>query len=261
MTIRPVKEDSTDAYKDAYGNYAKEVQKTVVGVRAMFSFMDTYKKYGENMAIQVAFYDSAEVLTSVLERKDEAVEATYAPAEGAIGAVFGDRSETVKTALNASGVTYEFGTLPRGFVKSAPHPGFSDYEGPPMIWISKRFCKKGRQEYVAKAFQKAADLQYYNAPAFLGGFEYKAEDDEDKLWSLRFFNDFEMGHVAHFPKTVCSWIPSRVLFTMIPELAGGLGAEFPIALSFSTKENIEAAIKYNAGDPVNPVRVIDASCH
>ena len=39
-----------------------------------------------------------------------------------------------------------------------------------------------------------------------------------------------MAHVAHFPKAVCSWIPTRVLFTVIPELKGGLGAEFPVAI-------------------------------
>ena len=57
-----------------------------------------------------------------------------------------------------------------------------------------------------------------------------------------------MGHVAHFPKTLISFIPTRVLFTMIPELKGGLGAEFPVALSFSTKADIEKAVAYNAGN-------------
>ena len=138
---------------------------------------------------------------------------------------------------------------------------------------------------VAKAFVKTGDLQYHAAPAFLSGFEYSADDDPDKLWSLRFFNDYEMGQcashatatsrrpwlpprhppapaaaprsdalprgfhplsfcaaikrltlslpspplpvsIAHFPKTLISWIPTRVLFTMIPELKGGLGKSF-----------------------------------
>lgn len=70
------------------------------------------------------------------------------------------------------------------------------------------------------------------------------------LWSLRFFNDYEMGHVAHFPKTLLSFIPTRVLFTMIPELRGGLGAEFPVGLSFSTKADIDKAIAYNAARAV-----------
>ena len=42
-------------------------------------------------------------------------------------------------------------------------------------------------------------------------------------------------------------MPTRVLFTMIPELKGGLGAEYPVGLSFSTKEDINKAIAYNAG--------------
>ena len=43
-------------------------------------------------------------------------------------------------------------------------------------------------------------------------------------------------------------MPTRVLFTMIPELKGGLGAEYPVGLSFSTKADIEKAIAYNAGN-------------
>ena len=35
---------------------------------------------------------------------------------------------------------------------------------------------------------------------------------------------------------------------MIPELKGGLGAEFPVGLSFSTKEDIDKACEYNAGN-------------
>jgi hypothetical protein len=47
-----------------------------------------------------------------------------------------------------------------------------------------------------QAFGKVGDLQYYTAPAFLSAFEYSAEDNPDQLWSLRFFNDYEMGHGA-----------------------------------------------------------------
>ena len=45
-----------------------------------------------------------------------------------------------------------------------------------------------------------------------------------------------------------SLIWAGVLFTMIPELKGGLGAEYPVGLSFSTKEDIDKAIAYNAGN-------------
>ena len=106
----------------------------------------------------------------------------------------------------------------------------------------------GRNPNIAKAFAKVGDLQYYTAPAFLSGFEYSADDHPDMLWSLRWFNDYEMGHVAHFPKSLISFVPTRVLFTMIPELKGGLGAEYPVGLSFSTKEDIEKAIGYNKGN-------------
>lgn len=243
LTIRPVTDIAQ--YKLAYDKYAKEVQAKTAGVRAFFSFVD---KSRESTVLQLAWYDSPDALTSV--PTDASVEALYTSNEKAFGAVFGNRNEAIKTALAASGVAYEYGSLPRGFVKSAPHKGFdpSLYPGPPMIWISKRWCQPGRQTAIAKAFAKAGDLQYYTAPAFLSGFEYEAPDNKDQLWSIRFFNDYEMGHVAHFPKTLISFIPTRVLFTMIPELKGGLGAEYPVGLSFSTKEDIAKACDYNAGN-------------
>lgn len=247
LTIRPVKDVA--AYKAAYAKYAAEVQSNTPGVRAFFSFID---KKRESTVLQVAWYDSPEVLAEVAAKKDSAVEACYASEGGgeAFGAVWGNRNDVTKKALSSSGVEYEYGSLPRGFMKSAPHPGFDStlYPGPPIIWMSKRWVQPGRNPNIAKAFGKVGDLQYVNAPAFLSGFEYTADDNPDQLWSLRFFNDYEMGHVAHFPKTLISFIPTRVLFTMIPELKGGLGAEYPVGLSFSTKEDIEKAIAYNAGN-------------
>ena len=245
LTIRPVK--NVEQYKEAYAAYATKVQAENPGVRAFFSFMD---KKRESTALQVAWYDSEDVLYGIAT--DAAVEACYAEALAgeAFGAVYGNRSDVVKKALAKSGVAYEYGSLPRGFMKSAPHKGFdpSLYSGPPMIWMSKRWVQPGRNPNIAKAFAKVGDLQYYTAPAFLSGFEYSAEDNPDQLWSLRFFNDYEMGHVAHFPKSLISFVPTRVLFTMIPELKGGLGAEYPVGLSFSTKEDIDKAIAYNPGN-------------
>lgn len=248
LTIRPVKD--IEAYKAAFAPYAKKVQADTPGVRAFFSFID---KKRESTCLQVAWYDSPEVLAQVYAAKDPKVEACYPDntvGGEALGAVWGVRDEVVKKALSSSGVPYEYGSLPRGFMKSAPHPGFdaSLYPGPPMIWMSKRWVQPGRNPNIAKAFAKVGDLQYHAAPAFLSGFEYTADTDPDMLWSLRFFNDYEMGHVAHFPKTLLSFIPTRVLFTMIPELKGGLGAEYPVGLSFSTKEDIEKAITYNGGN-------------
>lgn len=243
LTVRPVKDVAQ--YKEAYDKYAKATQKDNAGVRAFFSFMD---KKEPNSALQIAWYDSPEVLASI--PTDAAVEACYTDNEKAYGAVWGNRNDETKAALAKSGVKYEYGSLPRGFMKSAPHKGFDAelYPGPPMIWMSKRWVQPGRNPNIAKAFSKVGDLQYYTAPAFLSAFEYTADTNPDQLWSLRFFNDYEMGHVAHFPKSLCSWVPLRVLFTMIPELKGGLGAEFPVALSFSLKDDIEKAIKYNGGN-------------
>jgi len=243
LSIRPVKDVAQ--YKEAYSKYATDVQANNAGVRAFFSFMD---KSNESTALQVAWYDSPEVLASIAT--DPTVEACYIDTDKGYGAVFGNRNETTKEVLAKNGVAYEYGSLPRGFMKSAPHSGFDSelYPGPPMIWMSKRYVQPGRNPNIAPAFAKVGDLQYYSAPAFLGGFEYTAPDNPDLLWSLRFFNDYEMGHVAHFPKTLVSWIPTRVLFTMIPELKGGLGAEYPVGLSFSTKEDIDKAADYNAGN-------------
>jgi len=243
LTCRAIKDVAQ--YKAAYDKYAKQVQSANAGVRAFFSFIDTRR---EKMVLQVAWYDSPEVLAGIAT--DDAVEACYAGTDRSFGAVYGNRSDVVKSALAKNGVKYEYGHLPRGFMKSAPHRGFDGklYPGPPIIWMSKRWVQPGRNPNIAKAFAKVGDLQYVNAPAFLSGFEYSADDNPDQLWSLRFFNDYEMGHVAHFPKTLISFIPTRVLFTMIPELKGGLGAEFPVALSFSTKADIEKAVAYNAGN-------------
>jgi len=245
LTFRPVKDVAQ--YKAAYGTWATSVQKSNAGVRAMFSFMDKKK---ENVAIQVSWYDTPEVLAGIAPDTD--VNACYAGTEGAFGAVYGLRNDVTKEALKklSGGVPYEYGTLPRGWMKSAPHKGFDPtlYPGPPMIWFSKRWVQPGRNPAIASAFAKVGDLQYYSAPAFLSAFEYTADDNPDQLWSLRWFNDYDMGHVAHFPKSLASFVPTRVLFTMIPELKGGLGAEFPVALSFSTKEDITKAIAYNGGN-------------
>jgi len=243
LTIRPVKD--VEQYKAAYAPYATKVQESTAGVRAFFSFID---KSRESTVLQVGWYDSPDVLAGI--PTDVAVEACYTSNDKAFGAVYGNRDDVTKAALAKSGVAYEYGSLPRGFMKSAPHQGVDPalYPGPPMSWMSKRWVQPGRNPAIAKAFGKVGDLQYYTAPAFLSGFEYSAEDNPDQLWSLRFFNDYEMGHVAHFPKTLISWVPTRVLFTMIPELKGGLGAEYPVGLSFSTKEDIEKAIAYNKGN-------------
>ena len=119
LTVRPV---AKEMYTKEFDRWAKQVQSSTAGVRAMFSFMDKHPGR-EGFALQIAWYDSPEVLASVA--LDPKVEACYAATETAFGAVFGDRSSVTKQALAATGVTYEYGTLPRGFMKSAPHPSRS----------------------------------------------------------------------------------------------------------------------------------------
>ena len=80
LTVRGVKD--VEAYKTAFAAYATGVQSKTEGVRTMFSFMDSTK---DNTALQVAWYDSAEVLAGL--EQDEALEATYAPSDADYGAV------------------------------------------------------------------------------------------------------------------------------------------------------------------------------
>ena len=138
----------------------------------------------------------------------------------------------------------------RGWLRdmSSYGPGGTPYKKPPMVWVSKRSVKPGRNPALAKAFAKAGDLQYQNAPGFYGSVEFTATDDPDMLWSVRVFGDYHDGHFAHFPKVICSWIPARVLFTVLPELAGAGVGGFPVAASFSTKADIDAACEWNAGN-------------
>ena len=104
------------------------------------------------------WYDSPEVLAAI--PTDPAVEACYPEtvADGAaFGAVWGNRNDVVKKALASRGVAYEFGSLPRGFMKSAPHSGFDPtlYPGPPIIWMSKRWVMPGRNPNSAYAADRA----------------------------------------------------------------------------------------------------------
>ena len=153
LTIRPVKDLAK--YKEVYDKYAKDVQASNAGVRCFFSFVD---KSRESTVLQVGWYDSPEVLAAI--PTDPAVEACYPEtvADGAaFGAVWGNRNDVVKKALASRGVAYEFGSLPRGFMKSAPHSGFDPtlYPGPPIIWMSKRWVMPGRNPNSAYAADRA----------------------------------------------------------------------------------------------------------
>jgi hypothetical protein len=227
----------------------KSNQASVNGVKAMFSFMDT-KKEGGKTALQVFWYDSPDDFKALPTENLGALRETYAAASGDYLTAFGGWNDEMKDSLESMlgpELEYNFSdSTERGFIKGPGHPGRdpSKYPGPPIIWISKRNVKPGGGELIASAFTKAADLQYYAAPAFLGGAEFTDLRNPDQLWSLRFFNDYEMGHVRHFPKGL-SWIPPRVLFTMFPQFGPG---PFPHAYSFSSRKDIDDAIAYNAGN-------------
>lgn len=166
--------------------------------------------------------------------------------------MFGGHTPAVMDHLNflIPGCRVELALNGRGFLRdmSSYGPSGTQYKNPPMIWVSKRYVKEGRGEASAKAFQKAADLQYANANGFYGSYEFTAADDPNMAWSLRFFGDYLEGHIAHFPKVICSWIPARVLFTVLPELAGAGVSGFPLDVAFSSKADIEAACAWNGGN-------------
>jgi len=197
---------------------------------------------------------SPEVLASVPSDFLAELTATYAVDQAKdFVKVFGGWTNAVKPALSAAfpGVTVEYGTQGRGFIRDMDTygPQGTPYANPPMIWISKRHVAPTTDpEVAASSFQKAADLQYECAPAFYGSYEFAASDDPGMIWSLRFFGDYMDGHIAHFPKVICSWIPARVLFTVLPNLAGAGVSGFPFAYSFSTQDDIDSAIKWNGGN-------------
>lgn len=239
-----------DAYKKAFATRAEYVQKVTPGVRTMFSFMDKDSK--ENAALQIYWYDSPAVFRAIPKDYLDALTATYAESPNSFAAVFGGWTEQFKSELQATmpGVKIEYGKDGRGFLRdmSTYGPGGTPYKKDPMIWISKRKVKAGHMPLQASSFIKAGYLQYYAAPAFYGSYEFTASDDPDMLWSLRFFGDYHDGHINHFPKVICSWIPARVLFTVLPGLAGsGIGG-FPIGVSFNTQDDINAAINWNPGN-------------
>lgn len=240
---------SAEAYATAFAAYAEEAQAKTAGVRCMFSFMDDEKP---GTALQLAWYDGPDVLDKVPRGRLAALIATYEPSATDFALVFGGHTPSMKASLESTmpGVKVEYGASGRGFMRDMESygPSGTPYKNPPMIWVSKRYTEPGRGPNSAKAFQKAADLQYESAPGFYASYEFTAKDNPDLVWSLRFFGDYHEGHIAHFPKVIFSWIPARVLFTVLPELKRfGVGG-FEYAVSFSTKEDIDAAINWNFGN-------------
>jgi len=65
----------------------------------------------------------------------------------------------------------------------------------------------------------------------------------DATWSLRVFNDYNMGFKAHFPVPSC--ILCRMAFNVIPTWVPG---KFAVGYNFSTKAYIDAAVASNPGN-------------
>ena len=70
---------------------------------------------------------------------------------------------------------------------------------------------------------------YGAAPAALGIAEFSAASP-DATWSLRVFNDYNMGFKAHFPVPSC--ILCRMAFNVIPTWEPG---KFAVGYNFSSK--------------------------
>mmetsp|Transcript_17061 Transcript_17061/g.54822 ORF Transcript_17061/g.54822 Transcript_17061/m.54822 type:complete len:367 (-) Transcript_17061:1132-2232(-) len=209
------------------------------GVRACFSFVD---RDTDNTVVQFTWADSASDLPAV----PADLAACYAGGpESDFCVVWGGWDAAVKEALEADPkCKYEFGAETRGFLKS---PGAETAAGfatgsPPMIWISKRKIKPGMLPFGGTHFQYGTDMMYPAAPAALGIAEITA-DGPDATWSLRVFNDYNMGFKAHFPVPSC--ILCRMAFNVIPTWEPG---KFAVGYNFSSKEYIEAAVASNPGN-------------
>lgn len=70
---------------------------------------------------------------------------------------------------------------------------------------------------------------------------FESPHEEDTLWSIRVFNDFDYGFKRHFP--VPSFIMFRMIFNVVPNWEA-----FPIGFSFSAGVDIKGAIKANPGN-------------
>lgn len=121
--------------------------------------------------------------------------------------------------------------------------GFLADNGPPMIWVSKRRCKPGQYPEYLSQWQKAANMQFYLAPALLGSTEKADEFEPNMGWSIRVFNDYQSGFVKHalgaFP-----WLLFQLMYWTLPNLA----PPFPIGIAFCTQKDLDGAIGMNPGN-------------
>jgi hypothetical protein len=230
--------EDVSMYETAFATYATEAQSEGSGIRACFSFVDKDK---ENTVLQFAWYDSPADYTPQPKSLTSMYKGTT---ESDYCAIFGGWDDALKTSISAMGeCQYSFADSPKGYLKEAIADHAKDFNtgSKPMIWISKRKIKAGAMEKTANSFQKGVDSMYYNAPAALGIMEFEIPDEEDHVWSLRVFNDFDLGFKRHFP------VPSLIMFRMIFNVVPNWEA-FPIGLSFSAAADIEGAIEANPGN-------------
>ena len=216
------------------------------GVRAMFSFMEKEEHVSrgeEKKALQFGFFDGPSDVP--VGNFGDAMYAGTAETDKCI--VYGGWTEELKAKATAvPNVHYSFQEKLGGFIRG---PGESYLmDGPIMVFISKRVVKTGmRDDVYQKVFQRVSDMMFPVAPGLIAAFEIKAEDDPDHVWSLRIFNDYYKGFLAHIYGTVV--LPPTIALTMVP-LWGGTPGVFPTANSFSTQGDISGAV---AGFPGNAV--------
>jgi len=226
-------------YKAAFSTYAAAAVKGP-GVRACFSFADREKA---NTVLQLLWLDSAADLPAA----SAGLVGCYAGSTASdFTLVWGSWDEQFKAKLEKDGkCRYSWVREMRGFLKE---PSLQTEKGfatgsPPMIWISQRKIKPGKLDQCGKHFQYGTDMMYDAAPAALGICEYTADDVYHATWSLRVFNDYNMGFKAHFPVPSC--ILCRMAFNVIPTWEPG---KFAVGYSFSSQAYIDAAVASNPGN-------------
>jgi len=227
------------AYKTAFAKFAETAMQGP-GVRACFSFVDREK---ENMVLQLMWIDSAGDLPTI---PADLVSCYAGSASTDSCQVWGAWDDAFKAKMEAdSACKYSWVRDVRGYLKE-PTPSNAAGFGtgsPPMIWISQRKIKPGKLAQCGKHFQYGTDMMYDAAPAALGVCEFTADDVLDATWSLRVFNDYNMGFKAHFPVPSC--ILCRMAFNVIPTWVPG---KFAVGYNFSAKKYIDAAVASNPGN-------------
>ena len=122
------------AYKAQYAKYAEAAQGAGLGIRMLFSFMDTEKP---NTALQLAWYDSA---SDYVPPPPEVTSLYSGSPETDYTQIWGSWDDAMKRAMSADTmVRIAFVRETRGFLREANvdnAKGFVTGE-PPMIWCAR----------------------------------------------------------------------------------------------------------------------------